>query len=119
MDIAGDRKLYHLATMDVAWLRQELLLRGIRQAELAQAVGMTEGQLSKVMRGSRRLLASEADAIRRHLGYTPPEEMSQHERGFLALLDRMTENQKRLLDMYVATLLDRPAPPAGRDDEAA
>lgn len=58
------------------WIRQQLELNGISQADLAGRIGLTPVQLNKVLTGYRSLKANEADKIRRAFGYTLPEDTS-------------------------------------------
>lgn len=58
--------------MIVNWLRTEIARRGIAQRELADAIGLTESQLSKVFGRARQLRADELVVALRYLGYPAP-----------------------------------------------
>lgn len=81
------------------WLKSELERQGITQKTLGEAVGLSEVQMSKLMAGDRRLLASEAASIWRYLGYTlPDDEASEVDKRILQLLSRMTDEEKIALE---------------------
>lgn len=61
--------------MDMEWLRNQMSLHGISQRELAGAIGMTEQMFTNVVQGRRMFKSNEVDAIRRHFGFTLPEDM--------------------------------------------
>jgi len=56
------------------WVRSQLEARGLSQAALAEAIGLTSVQMNKVLTGYRVLQSSEADRIRHFFGYRLPEE---------------------------------------------
>lgn len=57
------------------WIRQQLDTKGLSQADLGAAIGLTSVQINKVLTGYRSLKASEADGIRRFFGYELPEDL--------------------------------------------
>lgn len=58
--------------MHVTWIRDQLEKRGISQAVLGEAIGLTSVQINKILTGYRRLQSDEADRIRDFLGDEPP-----------------------------------------------
>jgi transcriptional regulator with XRE-family HTH domain len=60
--------------MDLNWIRQQLESKGVSQAELGSAIGLTSVQVNKILTGYRRLTSEEADNIRRFFGYRLPED---------------------------------------------
>lgn len=99
--------------MDLNWLRSELATKGISQRELAQRVGLTESQVSKVMSGDRTLKADEADAIRRALGYTLPEDLKPGsvERKIIDLVAELDARERSALILYLEALAGRAPQP--------
>lgn len=95
--------------MDVNWLKQALETKGISQRELAERVGLTESQISKVMSGDRALKADEADAIRRALGYMLPEDLKPGsvERQIIDLVADLDERERTALVLYLEALAGR------------
>lgn len=85
------------------WISSELANRGMTQADLAARIGLTEVQMSKVMRGSRRLTSDEADSIRRCFGYKLPEEAAQDalEGAIMRHLGKMGRAQKEALVIFL------------------
>lgn len=61
--------------MDMDWVKHQIELKGLTQRALADALGITEQKMSHIFTGRRRVLADEADQIRRFLGYTLPEDL--------------------------------------------
>lgn len=57
------------------WIKQQLDAKGLNQRALIGVLGLTEQQISHMFTGRRRVLADEADKIRRFLGYKLPEDM--------------------------------------------
>lgn len=58
----------------MAWIKDQLEIRGLSQKDLALAVGMTPQMFTNVVQGRRVLKAREVDAIRRFFGFELPEE---------------------------------------------
>lgn len=88
--------------MRMEWLRKEMALRGVSQKDIGIAAGLSEGQISKVMNGTRRLTADEAAAIWRHLGYAmPDEDATDVDLRILQLLTRLTEDEKIALEQLL------------------
>ena len=86
------------------WLKNEMERRGLTQREVGEAVGLTDGQMSKVMSGLRQLKSTEADAIRRFLGYTlPDDEASELEIRLLRAMSKMSDDEKAALEMFLKT----------------
>lgn len=57
------------------WIDQQLEQRKMTRRELVGHIpGMTETKMSLVMNGRRKLIADEADAIRRFFGYRLPDD---------------------------------------------
>lgn len=56
------------------WVKQQLDVRGLTQRSLIDVLGLTEAQISHMFTGRRRVLADEADKIRRFFGYKLPED---------------------------------------------
>ena len=91
------------------WVKQQLGQRGIGQGELGVAIGLTESQISKVMGGTRRLTAIEADSIRRFFGYRLPDDPSDTIEGRIdAHLARLRGDQKRAVALYLEALTGAP-----------
>lgn len=81
------------------WLKSEIEKRGVTQKEVGAIAGLSEVQMSKVMKGSRKLSATEAAAIWRHFGYVlPDDEASDVDMRILQLLSRLSEDEKTALE---------------------
>jgi phage repressor protein C with HTH and peptisase S24 domain len=61
--------------MDAKWLSDQLASSGRSQADLARHLGLPPPIINKMVKGRRKILASEADSIRRFFG--SGEEISQ------------------------------------------
>ena len=93
----------------MGWLREQLRSRGISQVEADRAVGLNESQMSKVMNGSRRLTADEADGLRRFLGYRLPDDAADTpEARIIQHLAKLGADQKRALETYLQSRVDAP-----------
>lgn len=57
--------------MDLEWLRAQLNREGYSQAELARRLGLAPSGVSKILNGTRRIIAHEADIIRDYVGREP------------------------------------------------
>lgn len=89
------------------WIDDQLEKRGIPRRELADHIGLTESQMSKVMNGTRRLTAEEADAIRRYFGYRLPDDpLDAEEQAIQERLSKLGAGQKRAVVLYLEALLD-------------
>lgn len=81
------------------WLKAEMDRRGVSQKDVGAAAGLTEVQMSKVMKGNRKLTADEASAIWRYLGYVLPDEGSSDvDKRILSLLTHLSEDEKIALE---------------------
>lgn len=90
--------------MKVEWLKSEIDRRNLSQRDVGEAVGLSDAQMSKVMAGSRKLSAAEADAIRRFLGYTlPDDEATELDNRLLRALSRMTDGEKAALEVFLSS----------------
>lgn len=90
--------------MNMEWLKSEMDRRGLTQREVGEAIGMSDAQMSKVMSGFRQLKSHEADAIRRFLGYTlPDDEASELEIRLLRAMSKMTDEEKAALEVFLKT----------------
>jgi len=88
--------------MKMEWLKNEMARRGLTQREVGEAIGMSDAQMSKVMSGFRQLKSTEADAIRRYLGYTlPDDEASELEIRLLRAMSKMTDTEKAALEVFL------------------
>lgn len=74
LEIAYFPKWKHNEGMDVEWIREQLDIRSLTQAELAHGIGLTAVQVNKILSGYRQLKAGEADRIRRFFGFILPED---------------------------------------------
>ena len=87
------------------WINQQLEARGMNRRMLADAIGLTEVQLSKVMGGSRRLTADEADAIRRFFGYRLPDDPPVTDLDKIQdYLSQLGAPQRRAVVLYLEAL---------------
>lgn len=88
--------------MKVEWLKTEMAKRKLSQRDVAEAVGLTDAQMSKVLSGSRKLSSEEADSIRRFFGYAlPDDEASDLDIRLLRALSQMTEAEKAALEVFL------------------
>lgn len=76
------------------WIRDQLEEKGISQAELGGAIGLTSVQVNKILTGYRRLYADEAEKIATFLGSRPPPKSHRGADGNLA------ENGSSLVPVY-------------------
>lgn len=92
--------------MDLNWLREALADKAISQREIAARIGLSESQFSKVLSGDRALKASEADAIRRALGYILPEDVKpgSYQHKIMERMAELDERQKAALAVYLDAL---------------
>ena len=96
--------------MRVQWIDEQLKQKGKTRRELAFAIGFSEPQMSKVMNGSRKLSADEADAIRRYFGYRLPDDPPSDELDLIMdYLSLLGEPQKRAVVLYLEALAGAPA----------
>lgn len=87
------------------WLKREITRRGITQAELGRVLGLSESIMSKVMNGTRKLSSTEADAIRRYLGYRLPGDTDDPRWcGIDRAIAKLSEEQERALSLYLEAL---------------
>lgn len=87
------------------WIDEQLEARGINRRELADAIGFTEAQMSKVMNGHRRLTANEADKIRRFFGYRLPDDPPESDLDVIEdHLARLGAGQIRAVVLYLEAL---------------
>lgn len=95
--------------MNVIWIDKQLAMRHMNRRELADKVGMTEVQVSKVMNGFRKLSLREADSIRRTFGYRLPEDPIQSDTDQIQeYLTRLNTAQRRSLLLYLEALMGDP-----------
>lgn len=87
------------------WIDEQLRRKGLCRRELADAVGLTEVQMSKVMNGHRRLSADEADAIRRFFGFRLPDDPPGSDLDLIQdHLSRLGVQQRRAVVLYLEAL---------------
>ena len=87
------------------WIDEQLQRRGLNRRELADAVGLTEAQMSKVMNQHRKLSADEADAIRRFFGYRLPDDPPGSDLDLIQdHLARLGAPQRRSVVLYLEAL---------------
>lgn len=92
--------------MRMEWLKSEMQARGLKGRHVGEAIGLTDGQMSLVLSGRRKLSAKEADDIRRFLGYTVPDDTaSDLDRRLLRILSQMDDDRKRALEMLLEAQL--------------
>lgn len=96
--------------MNLEWLKAQISVKRISQAEIAEILGVTQGTVSKLVNGRQVLKAHEADAIRRYLGYTLPEDLQEGtpEKIILEGLSNLDEEGKRSLAYFLERLAGRP-----------
>ena len=93
--------------MLVNWIDKQIERRGINRRELAEHIGLTESQMSKVMNGTRRLTADEADAIRRFFGYRLPDDPADDDLSRIhEALTMLGDRQRRAVVLYLEALVD-------------
>lgn len=92
--------------MRLDWISEQMKARGVTQKEVGEAIGLSEGKMSKVMNGHRKLSAAEADGIRRFFGYPLPDDLppGAPERKVLDGLSVLDEHQKLALALYLEAL---------------
>ena len=101
--------------MRVQWIDEQLRARGQNRRQLADAMGFPEPKLSKIMNGSQRLTAEEADGIRRYFGYRLPDDPPQSAIDVLMdKLARLDEHQVHHVALYLEALTG-----AGREGRQA
>ncbi len=93
------------------WLRSAIHEHGVTQRELAASAGLSESAMSKILSGHRALKASEADAMRRRLGYALPEDLKPGttQRRIMDRLAELDERQQAVLAAFLDTLTGRTA----------
>lgn len=91
------------------WLKSQLKEKGISQAEIAQLLGVTQGKVSKMLNGALQIKSSDADRIRRHLGYLLPEDLQPGtlEYEIMTALAELDAHEKSALAMYLEALTGR------------
>lgn len=95
--------------MRLTWISEQLEERGITQRELGEAIGLSEVQVSKVLRGGRKLSADEADAIRHFFGYRLPDDPIQSDADRIHdYLARLGASQRRAVVLYLEALSGEP-----------
>ena len=98
--------------MDVNWLKREIEERGISQAEMARVLGIGESAMSKAMNGTRKFSATEADTIRRYLGYRlPGDTPDERRRRIDRVVSGLHVDQERALALYLEALTGKPIEP--------
>lgn len=91
--------------MRMEWLKAEMKARGLTQRDVGDAIGLDDAKMSRVLSGDRKLSATEADNIRRFLGFTlPDDEASELDRRILRVLSQMSERQKEALETLLPPL---------------
>lgn len=92
--------------MRLSWIDEQLEARGMNRRELAERIGLSEAQMSKIMGGTRTLKADEADAIRRVFGYLLPDDPGDEDTMLIHdCLSKLGESQKRAVVLYLKALL--------------
>jgi transcriptional regulator with XRE-family HTH domain len=93
--------------MRLEWITSQLELHRMTQRELSERIGITEVQLSKTLKGDRRLTADEADGIRRVFGFCLPDDPDQTEISrAAAILSKLTPKQRAAVISYLETLAE-------------
>lgn len=93
--------------MKIEWLKNEMKNRGIPAKDIAQAIGLDDAQMSRALNGGRKLSATEADNIRRYLGYLLPEDAETEEDArLLRILMQMSPERKKALEILIAHELE-------------
>lgn len=93
--------------MRLAWIDEKIAERGITRREVAEAIGLSESQMSKVMAGTRKLSADEADGIRRFFGFPPPDDLVDADMARIQdNIARLRAKQRRSLVLYLESLRD-------------
>ena len=106
--------------MDVDWLRRELEERRISQAEMARVLGIGEPAMSKAMNGTRKFSATEADTIRRYLGYRlPGDTPDERRRRIDRAVSGLHGDQERALALYLEALTGKPIEPRTEEPQAS
>ena len=87
------------------WIDEQIAKRGINRRELADHIGFTEPQMSKVMNGTRKLSAAEADAIRHFFGYRLPDDPVTDDLARIHdVLAMLGDRQRRAVVLYLEAL---------------
>ncbi len=87
------------------WVRDELSARGMTQRALGKAVGLDEATISKTLRGTRQLTATELVAMLRLFGYpTPWDRHGTELQRLVRLASSLTEEQRDVLADFLRTL---------------
>ena len=93
----------------MTWLKDQLKQKGISQAEIADLLGVTQGKVSKMLNGAVQIKSSEADQIRRFLGYKLPEDLvpGSLEHEIMTILSDLDENGRNAVALYLEALTGR------------
>lgn len=97
--------------MNLVWLKAKMKEKGVKQSDIAELLGITQGTVSKILRGDQIMKASEADNIRRYLGYRLPEDLPDNspERQIMDVLSNLDEIGKtHLVEFLKATVHRNP-----------
>ena len=88
--------------MRMEWLKEQLRDRGISQVDAGAAIGLSESKMSKVMNGSRKLSADEADGLRRFLGYyLPDDSRDAPEVRIMGHISKLQSDQKQAVEAFL------------------
>ncbi len=93
---------------NIDWIRQGLKEPGKNQKSLAEALHITQPQVSRLLKGHRRLKADEIDVIANYLGVAPPNGAVD---GQVSFPDDNTEAAIMVAE-YILERTDRPISPS-------
>ncbi len=96
------------AMKNIDWIRQGLKEPGKNQKSLAEALHITQPQVSRLLKGHRRLKADEIDVIANYLGVAPPNGAVD---GQVSFPDDNTEAAIMVAE-YILERTDRPISPS-------
>lgn len=88
--------------MKIEWLKSEMKSRGITGRDIAHAIGLDDAQMSRVLNGGRKLSSTEADNIRRFLGYLLPDDAeNEADARLLHIIMKLSPERRRALGILV------------------
>ncbi len=87
--------------IDGAWIKERLTGAHGEKARLAEALGVKQDVVSKILSGTRRLSNAEADAARLFFGEGP---INEEERSMLALYRQASKDRQGLAVQFLRLL---------------
>ena len=93
--------------MDLEWIRERLVEKGMTQADLAARINLTPVQISKILSGSRQLKADEWERIRAALRVEDLDEqgLDPEKHKIIEHFDAMKPRQRAALIQFLELLV--------------